>query len=100
MLYDMNKRNSVYPLHMQGVNARKEQKEKEIYDALALTDSDENSENKLMSDKVYDETEEINAANKNAAESIGDAISNTDNVIELNKVDDDGEDKKQEEAVQ
>ena len=76
------------------------EKEKEIYDALALTDSDENSENKLMTDKVYDETEEINAANKNAAESIGDAISNTDNVIELNKVEDDGEDEKQEEAVQ
>ena len=53
-----------------------------------------------MTDKVYDETEEINAANKNAAESIGDAISNTDNVIELNKVEDDGEDKKQEETVQ
>ena len=75
------------------------EKEKEIYDALALTDSDENSENKLMTDKVYDETEEIAVANKNDAESIGDAISDTDNVIELNKVEDDCKDEKQEEST-
>lgn len=64
------------------------EKEKEIYDALALTDSDENNETKVTDESMTVDTDEVIEGKKTTADSIGDSISDTDNIMEIKKVED------------